>query len=247
INNMTKSGKIGEKNNNIIEDNLKSNMNKLGNVIEKCILEMEKNISTRHWENIKKNCINVQEKEKNIRNIERIESIGKMERIERIENIGKIDEILEEKCISFNVEPYEEKNYEEKSKIFNRSNFQNNKIINQCIDNENGKDEKKSDNQNEEIWYNGLTLEEIYKNSYTRNSIEYIPYIDDEEYSSLDELDKKNNDFEIDDIFYKGLTLEEIYKNAYTRNSIEYIPYIDEEAYSSMDEFYKHNNNKRKK
>lgn len=133
-----------------------------------------------------------------------------------------------------------------KSKILNRSNIQSNKIISPLIDNEKGIDEKKSDNQNEEIWYNGLTLEEIYKNSYTRNSIEYIPYIDEEEYSSLDELDQKNNDFESDDMFYKGLTLEEIYKNAYTRNSTEYIPYIDEEEYSSMDEFDKHNNKRKK-
>ncbi|KNG78058.1 merozoite-associated tryptophan-rich antigen 2 [Plasmodium falciparum IGH-CR14] len=249
INNMNKSDRIGQKNDNTIEDNLKSNMNKLGDVNEKCILEMEKNISMRHWENIKKNCTDGKEKEKNIKNvemIENIENIGSTGKIENIKNIRNIDEILEEKYKSFNVEPYEENNYEEKSKILNRSNIQSNKIISPLIDNEKGIDEKKSDNQNEEIWYNGLTLEEIYKNSYTRNSIEYIPYIDEEEYSSLDELDQKNNDFESDDMFYKGLTLEEIYKNAYTRNSTEYIPYIDEEEYSSMDEFDKHNNKRKK-
>ncbi|ETW32814.1 hypothetical protein PFTANZ_06466 [Plasmodium falciparum Tanzania (2000708)] len=246
INNMNKSDRIGQKNDNTIEDNLKSNMNKLGDVNEKCILEMEKNISMRHWENIKKNCTDGKEKEKNIKNVEMIENIENIGSTGKIENIRNIDEIVEEKYKSFNVEPYEENDYEEKSKILNRSNIQSNKIISPLIDNEKGIDEKKSDNQNEEIWYNGLTLEEIYKNSYTRNSIEYIPYIDEEEYSSLDELDQKNNDFESDDMFYKGLTLEEIYKNAYTRNSTEYIPYIDEEEYSSMDEFDKHNNKRKK-
>ncbi|SOV20999.1 surface-associated interspersed protein 4.1 (SURFIN 4.1) [Plasmodium sp. DRC-Itaito] len=245
-NNMNKSGKMLE-NDCIIEDNFKNNMNNLGNVNEKCILEMEKNISMRHWENIKKNWINGKEKEKNIGRIECIESNENIGDIECIENIQKIDEMLEEKYKRFNIEPYEQNNYEKKSKIFDRSNFQSNKTINQLIDNERGKNKKKSYNENEEIWYNGLTLEEIYKNSYTRNSIEYIPYIDEEEYSSLDEFDKKNNDFESDDIFFKGLTLEEIYKNAYTRNSIEYIPYIDEEEYSSLDEFDKHLYNKRKK
>lgn len=246
INNMNKSDRIGQKKDNTIEDNLKSNMNKLGDVNEKCILEMEKNISMRHWENIKKNCTDGKEKEKNIKNVEMIENIENIGSTGKIENIRNIDEIVEEKYKSFNVEPYEENDYEEKSKILNRSNIQSNKIISPLIDNEKGIDEKKSDNQNEEIWYNGLTLEEIYKNSYTRNSIEYIPYIDEEEYSSLDELDQKNNDFESDDMFYKGLTLEEIYKNAYTRNSTEYIPYIDEEEYSSMDEFDKHNNKRKK-
>lgn len=43
------------------------------------------------------------------------------------------------------------------------------------------------------MFYKGLTLEEIYKNAYTRNSTEYIPYIDEEEYSSMDEFDKHNN------------------------------------------------------
>ncbi|SOV11133.1 surface-associated interspersed protein 4.1 (SURFIN 4.1) [Plasmodium sp. gorilla clade G2] len=248
-NHMNNSGKMLE-NDCIIEDNFKNNMNNLGNVNEKCIIEMEKNISMRHWENIKKNWINGKEKEKNIERIECIESIENnknIENIECIENIQNVDEMLEEKYKRFNIEPYEQNNYEKKSKIFNRSNFESNKTINQLIDNEMGTNKKKSDNENEEIWYNGLTLEEIYKNSYTRNSTEYIPYIDEEEYSSLDEFDKKNNDFEIDDIFYKGLTLEEIYKNAYTRNSIEYIPYIDDEVYSSLDEFDNHLYNKRKK
>ncbi|KYO02734.1 surface-associated interspersed protein 4.1 (SURFIN 4.1), partial [Plasmodium gaboni] len=188
-NDMNKSGKMLE-NDCIIEDNFKNNMNNLGNVNKKCILEMEKNISMRHWENIKKNWINGKEKEKNIGRIECIESNENIGSIEYIENIQKIDEMLEEKYKRFNIEPYEQNNYEKKSKIFDRSNFQSNKTINQLIDNERGKNKKKSYNENEEIWYNGLTLEEIYKNSYTRNSIEYIPYIDEEEYSSLDEFDK---------------------------------------------------------